>query len=559
MPPSIRSLACSFVVVLVALCALPPPARAQVGSRNTTTADPPLPRPSTQPCTVPLFDHLAFADFSPKSFAYAPPAGCPGPWAKVVLTADFSVTAGRQFDRTANLWIGGANVYFGTTAEPSAAVARSWHVERDLTDYSALLATAQPGEADLGNLVDTTYTGILYGSATLAFYPVGAHATPPRVADVVLPLSDHASGGTVSLATGDSALARSFTLPTNVERAYLDVIAQSQGGDEFWYTCVPDDVATELPSGGASGFRETEVTNDGQPAGVAPVYPWIYTGGIDPYLWQPIPGVETLAFSPYRVDLTPFAARLDDGRSHEVAIRVFNANHAFSATATLLLYLDHGAETVTGALTANTLAPPTPTVQEKLATAADGAIRGTVTVSATRRFVIAGYVDTSHGRVRTTIAQRIGFRNRQTLVVAATQYRQQIEQRTTVSAATHVRERGRTRDRVRSFTWPLAVDFDYAVAADGSATQTTRVEQRRDDDELSTRDGLPSAFALAADAMSTSDTLQFDASGAFVGPKDQSSSQSYFAADAAGACYSRAVESKAGVVTAVRDGAACGY
>src|SRR5215831_776736 len=155
MPRSLASLWCSLALVL---CALPSTVRAQVGSNNTTTADPSVPRPPTQPCRVVLFDQLAFADFSPKSFAYAPPAACPGPWAKVVLSADFSVTAGRQFDRTANLWIGGANIYFGTTSEPSAKVARSWHVERDLTDYSALLASAQPGEADLGNLVSSTYT-----------------------------------------------------------------------------------------------------------------------------------------------------------------------------------------------------------------------------------------------------------------------------------------------------------------------------------------------------------------------------------------------------------------
>src|SRR5262249_57536358 len=119
------------------------------GGRGGGRGRPPVPRPRTTPCVVPLFEDVAFADFSPMAFAYAPPAACPGPWAKVVFQADFSVTAGRQFDRTANIWIGGANVYFGTTAEPSRMVSPSWHVERDLTDYSALFASAQPGEVDL--------------------------------------------------------------------------------------------------------------------------------------------------------------------------------------------------------------------------------------------------------------------------------------------------------------------------------------------------------------------------------------------------------------------------
>lgn len=60
-------------------------------------------------------------------------------------------------------------------------------------------------------------------------------------------------------------------MPMNVERAYLDVIAQSQANDEFWYTCVPDQDATNLQSCGGTAFRETEVSIDGQPAGVASV------------------------------------------------------------------------------------------------------------------------------------------------------------------------------------------------------------------------------------------------------------------------------------------------
>src|SRR5262245_10681426 len=106
-----------------------------VGSRDNTTADPAVPRASTTTCAVQLASHVTFADFSPKPFSYTPPAACPGPWAKVVLEADFSVTAGRQFDRTSQIAIGHANIYYGTTPEPSQTVAPTWHVERDLTDY----------------------------------------------------------------------------------------------------------------------------------------------------------------------------------------------------------------------------------------------------------------------------------------------------------------------------------------------------------------------------------------------------------------------------------------
>ena len=194
-PRPARRLACLGLVSLATA------AGAQtVGSSNTATADPTVPRPNTTPCAVQLYSNFEFADFSPKPFTYAPPAACPGPWAKVVLEADFSVTAGRQFDRTAQIAVGHVNVYYGTTAEPSAAVSPSWHVERDLTDYSPLFRTAQTGEVNLGNLVNSTFTGVLHGSARVLLYPVAAHASAPRTADAVLPLST-APGGAELLAT----------------------------------------------------------------------------------------------------------------------------------------------------------------------------------------------------------------------------------------------------------------------------------------------------------------------------------------------------------------------
>src|SRR5262249_36165904 len=182
------------------------------------------------------------------------------------------------------------------------------------------------------------------------------------------------------LDTTDSVLERSFTLPTNIERAYLDVVAQSQAGDEFWMLCVPTDVASRLRSCGGTGFRETEIAIDGQPAGVAPIYPWIYTGGIDPYLWRPIPGVQTLNFIPYRVDLTPFAGILSNGQSHSVSLHVYNANHHFATTASLLLFLDHGARQVTGQVTKNSLQEnPTPDIQVDINTV-EGVTTGTVNI-----------------------------------------------------------------------------------------------------------------------------------------------------------------------------------
>jgi Peptide N-acetyl-beta-D-glucosaminyl asparaginase amidase A len=554
--PRPRAAVMAAAIVTLAGTAGPAHAAPVIGSSDTATADPPVARPSTTPCAVHLYANLAFADFSPKPFAYAPPAGCPGPWAKVVFTGDFAVTAGRQFDRTASVWIGGAAIYFGTTQEPSKTVAPTWHVERDLTDYAALFTTAQAGKAVLGNLVDGTYTGVISGSADLLFYPLERHQHAPATADLVLPLSDAADGGTVSLATPAATLTRTFTLPRNVARAYLDVYAQSQGGDEFWYTCVPDDLAGALQSCGGGAFREATVTIDGTPAGIAPVYPWIFTGGIDPYLWRPIPGVQTLAFAPYRVDLSPFAGVLSDGKPHAVAVAVAGAHDYFSVTASLLVHLDHGIKHVTGGLLIDTLAAaPTPTVTPQLTTGADGAVTGTIATASSRGGLISGWIHGSHGVEQLAVVQGVSFSNQQRFDLSASAYVQDIDQRTVVTTVSlALGARASSTSRVAS--WPLTLHYAYTTADDGSAAQTTTIRQGLDETEIATVAGIPTGFRTTSNVVAPTDTLSWSPTGAFLGPHG-GSTQTYTAIDGAGACYQEALTAVDGVLTAIDDGGVC--
>jgi hypothetical protein len=547
----------ALMLAASALSAQPiPPPGLVIGSGNTATADPALARPNTTPCVVTLFNNLAFADFSPKLFSFTPPAGCPGPWAKVILNADISIQAGRQFDRTANMWIGGVNVYFGTTSEPSGTVARSWHIERDLTDYSALLSTAQNGRMSLDNLVNSTFTSTLFGTATLQFYPLAHHQDAPHTADLVLPLASDPTGGTAFLSTSNSTLAKTFTLPKNVEQAFIDVVAESQSGDEFWYTCVPDDVANELQSCGGGAFRESQVTIDGTPAGVAPVYPWIYTGGIDPLLWRPIPGVQTLNFAPYRVDLTPFAGLLSDGQPHQVSVSVFGANNGFSTTATLLVFQDHGSQQVTGEVTRNTIGSPNPNTVENLTTAADGSITGSVTVGSSRSFRVEGFVRTSHGRVETDVRQDIQFSSRQDFNITNTAFVQSIKQRTTISSETRTNGHGGGNSAQR-FEWPLDLTFTFNVNADGSGgSQTTTIRQQFLSAATKHGDGGDS-FSVVSNTVTPSDTLLFNANFNITGSTGQQSAQDFFSNDSSSGCFSRKITSSKGLLTAITDGALC--
>jgi hypothetical protein len=527
-----------------------------IGSGNTVTADPLVTRPTTTPCVVQLFTGAQFTDFNVENFTYTPPTACPGPWAKVVLESDINLNAGIQYDRTANYWLGPVNIYFGTTSEPSPSLGPSWHIESDLTEYSSIFTTTQSGQADIGNTLCCGLTSTIFASASLEFYPLEQGQSAPVTAAGVYAISAGPSGGTITLNTGTDTASGTFTLPTNVKNAYLDVYSQGQSGDEFWYTCVPNDVSGELESCSNTGYRETEVTIDGQAAGVAPVFPWIFTGGIDPFLWFPIPGVQTLNFTPYRVDLTPFAGLLSNGQPHTVSLSVFNANGYFEATANLFVYTDPGSTQVTGAVTTNTLAAPNPTITENLNSQATY-LEGTVDVASRRSFVISGYANTSQGKITTKVSQTVNFNNHQFFDLTATKYVQDITQASSVNSTTTVSQKGAASVvTTQDYTFPLVVDIKEVTLANGDINQTTNANQTYQLTTSTKQSGATSFSSSLTNTAQHVDTLEFDSSFDFLGNTGQSSAQQYNYYDSTGAGYECDIAAAANALTAFGPGCA---
>jgi hypothetical protein len=536
------------------------PSSSPIGSANVTVADPTVPRPPGQPCAVQLFSDDTFNDFGTRPYSYTPPTGCGTHWAKVVLEADFSVTAGVQYDRTASIWLGGVNIYFGTTQEPRSNLAPSWHVERDLTDYSALFRNAGQGQAVIYNLVDSTYTGVIHGSARLLFYPASIVAPAPQVPDAVYSLGSDPVGNTVTLNDSSSQMAATLSLPRNVERAYLDVFTQSQSNDEFWYTCVPDQYAAEAEECGGGNFREAEISIDGQPAGVAPVYPWIYTGGIDLFIWKPTPGVQTLNFIPYRVDLTPFAGVLSNGSPHTVAVSVQGANSYFSGAAALLVYQDPHAKQVTGAVVSNTLVgqPPAPTIGSTLQQDSSGNVTGAVTTDLSRHFVIKGYANTSHGRVTTTVDQTVSFADTQTFDITATDFHQISDQLTTVQGVSRSTVGKFISGEFKAnFSYPLHVDYNQTNAPNGGYSILTSIKQGYDQHTGLSLGGLSLYSADVHNQVAGSDTMAINSSFQITGHSGQQTTQDFTFKDSLGSCYSGSVSSADNAVTAYTTGQGC--
>ena len=565
---------CKYVVVFAMILGLSPLCLAQsnasgqasraaqpvVGSSLEAIADPPVTRPNTRHCEVTLLTDQAFDDFNNKNFNFTPPAECKGPWAKVIFTADFSIQPGVQFDRTGQVFLGGVNIYFGTTAEPLQTQTDTWHVERDLTDYSTLFKTAQTGFASLGNIVGADgLNSIIFGTFKLEFFEANFVNPAPRTADEVLPVQQ---GGNSSfqITSSNPEVVQSFTLPKNTEQAYLDVVAQSQNQEEQWFFCVPSDIAAQLGDCGNTAFREVEISVDGKAAGVAPVYPWIYTGGLDPGLWVPIPGVQTLNLVPYRVDLTPFAGTLNDGAPHTVGVSVFNAFSFFSVTAQLLVYQDHGSQEVTGAVTENTLTAPNPAVTNGVTFDASGNAAGVVTTTNTDNFTISGFVNTSHGRVTTKLEQQLNFKNVANITSNASAFIQDVVQTSTTHAKTTVSDGRLVTAKEVDFSYPITVNLDEEVLADGNITEQTTIDQKFARDETDSLQGFPIFKSSVSNEVTPTDLALFVATpnGFELGQNsNQSSKQAYVAKDTLGRCFSRTITAAANVLTSVENGHGC--
>lgn len=361
---------------------------------DPVTAAPPVTRPDTKSCDVTVAE-AQFRDFTPYKGTYAPPRGCGDRWSKVVLRLDGKVK-GRQFDRLGYLHIGGVEVFRTSTPQPSPD-GIEWSVEKDVTRYSDTFRADQDVEMLIGNVVDDTYTGIIDVKVTLTFYTGEPAATLSRGEPAAKKTPDRV------LTLRDGTL----TTPRNSERIVAEVYATGSGGgcEEYWYLTVPD-AAPYSCKAGDGPYREVQIKVDGRLAGIAAPFPTVWTGGwSNPFLWYVIPGPRAFDIKPVEYDLTPFAGLLNDGRPHRIDVSVVGVPEGQSGWSTpvnVLVWQDAKSKHVTGKLTAHRAGD-----LDNSSTYTSGS-EHRLDTEAGHRLTVAGYLDTSHGRVKTTVDRRLG-------------------------------------------------------------------------------------------------------------------------------------------------------
>ncbi len=370
---------------------------------DPVTAAPPVAKPPGKSCQVTVAE-AQFRDFTPYKGTYTPPDGCGERWSKVVLRMDGKVK-GRQFDRLGHLQVGGVEIFRTSTPEPSPD-GIEWTVEKDVTRYSDTFRRDQDVEMLIGNVVDDTYTGIIDVKVTLTFY-----AGRPAMNSTRLAMNSTQPAMTTarSAATPDRVLTLrdgTVTTPRNSERIVAEVYATGSGGgcEEFWYLAAPDPAPYSCKAGDGP-YREVQIEVDGRLAGIAAPFPHVWTGGwSNPFLWYVTPGPRAFDVKPIEYDLTPFAGLLNDGRPHRVEVSVVGVpqgQSGWSAPVNVLVWQDAKSVHVTGRLTEHKIGD-----LANSSTYTPGS-EHRVDTEGGHRLAVGGYVDTSHGRVTTTVRRSL--------------------------------------------------------------------------------------------------------------------------------------------------------
>ena len=391
---------------------------------------------------------------------------------------NFTVTSqGRQFDRLGLMYLGDIEVFRTSTAEPTAN-GIVWTYIKEMEQYNALWATDQKIIFDLGNLVDSTYTGPFFTTLTATFFTV---PDSQPTADTILPISAEQSGvnmGSAFTVPSQNASV-SYRLPQNVERAVISLSACGQIAEEFWYTnTFSSEVNTfESTAGtlyGYGPFREVQLLIDGQLAGVSWPFPIIFTGGIVPGFWRPIVGIDAFDLRQHEIDVTPWLPLLCDGRSHIFEIRVAGLNddgagHAtlsetvgsyWVVTGTIFLFLGAAGSITTGSELSIDAPAPEIHVASSLTTNSTGAnetLDYMTTVS--RSLSISSTIKTSNGSSPAKWTQLLSYSNYNALTAQGfTQYTSQNTSGTDTSSSTYT----------NTYAYPITVDSSFSVSPAGN-------------------------------------------------------------------------------------------
>src|SRR5262249_48914727 len=192
------------------------------------------------------------------------------------------------------------------------------------------------------------------------------------------------------------------------------------------------------------------------------------------------------------------------GRHTTISVRVAHDGFYWGIGSDLLLYRDPVLSQTSGALTARTI---TPTAGETYGENV-GANGGVFTTSASRHLTVSGYVDTSAGRVTTTVDQTFGFSNQQELNL--TNFLENLRHDETIDTVTTTSKPGETTVQRVSESYPIRMRSLFQVPQHGQKdffNLPAGVEQSLIRNITTSVDGVQTFAGLLDDSVNASGLL----------------------------------------------------
>ncbi|KAG9237148.1 peptide N-acetyl-beta-D-glucosaminyl asparaginase amidase A-domain-containing protein [Amylocarpus encephaloides] len=432
-------------------------------------------------CKQTIVQHEFAASYgTPYIGSYSPPKDC-----KFTTTIfNMSVTSyGINFDRLALLYFGDIELWRMTTAMP-VRTGIFYKYEKDLTIFDSLLRSEEKIIMTLDNIYNSVFTGSYNVTITALYFDDQETLTP---ADNILPISSQSSSKNQSSAfslPGDNATT-SLTLPRNVERAVVSILASGNGAEEFWFRNVINENKGFFNNDilyGYSPFREVQLIIDGSLAGVSWPFPIVFTGGISPGLWVPIVGIDTYDLPSFEIDISPWLGTLCDGNSHSFELKVVGydsqttlgtVNSNWVVSASVFIWSDHGGNQTHGSSIESQTPAPAFEVMPNVTSMNTTNSNLFSKLTAYRFLSHSATITTSSGIRKLTWRQDLSYTNIQNYTALG--YNKTLSQHTRGISTFSATPRKHFTTISNSYSWPIFFTSNNVVSPDPKATNSTLV------------------------------------------------------------------------------------
>ncbi|KSA02103.1 uncharacterized protein AC631_02099, partial [Debaryomyces fabryi] len=270
---------------------------------------------------------------------YTPPTGVE--FNRVVLTLNTSVE-GVQYDRLANIFVDGIEIWRTSTAEPGGRAVFS-SFKKDVSSYLKLFTKESKVLFQLDNILSGRLSGEFEVELLIDFYNVEEHhpeanaflneedkkfnqsifsVAKPASQIYSLSNSKDSESSPISYLPSDKLIINLPSVPVNTTRLRLSIFTSGNAAEEFWYANVLDKYVRKFEKNGRAlqGHGPVRIVNvyfNGEKIATQSPQPIIFSGGISPALWSPVMPINSFDLPSIDLDVSGLLPLLWENQSIE--------------------------------------------------------------------------------------------------------------------------------------------------------------------------------------------------------------------------------------------------